>query len=55
MRAAWEREVIFNRRRAAENAWTPWAEARKWRRRFWWSAAIVAYLLLRLSLAGSCR
>ena len=49
MREAWEIDVDYNLLRNRENRRSPWAETRKWRRRFVISALVniaLVFLLL---------
>ncbi len=51
MREAWERDVAYNQGRQQENAGTSWVASRRWRRRFWISAAFnVALVILLLAM-----
>jgi hypothetical protein len=49
MRSTWERDVAYYQRRLRDQAMSPWASARRWRRRFMFSMAInilLAFLIL---------
>lgn len=48
MRSPWERDVSYNARRIREAGLTPWAQAQKWRRRFWYAAFVIVVLILML-------